>query len=531
MKRLFDAAGVDYVQWRALMRAYTLTDFAAVLGAYGSREALRSIALLVLTWALLTMAGGIAALAVLLARDPLLAEIVTATTTIWMVAMILLVQMASLILPEDYAIVGFRPVTSRTYLAVRIGALLSQVLEIAVLTGLPPVAAFLARSGGLRTAPAAALAILASALATTFAMVVVVCRLQQMFRPAVLQRAVAVTQMLATFAFTGLYLIVWMRYVAGGAQALRSSLSLELPRTAWLLAFPGTWFGAYVEIARGRAGPFEIAAAGLSVAAIGALAAMLKGRLSADYAIRVAGQTTDAPAAPARTPRLRSFLTGERRAMLMLVSAQVRGDLTVQASLGSMAVASAAMIATIVWLGPLPGDPFTGNDVDPALLAMIYLPLTIRNTLMNSMEWEASWVLFASPAERVKLLAAVREMLVAFLIVPALIFFTGVYLYAFGNAWHALTHAAISGLIAYVILQTGMLIDPTIPFTRPIGKADRGFLVGLLNIPLVIAAMAMSMAFRSLFYRNPAAVIVGAAGLVVLSAILGRLTRRRLAAT
>ena len=78
MKRLFDAAGVDYVQWRALMRAYTLTDFGALLGAYGSTEALRSIVLLALTCACFAMAGGVA---VLMARDPLLAEIVMATTT------------------------------------------------------------------------------------------------------------------------------------------------------------------------------------------------------------------------------------------------------------------------------------------------------------------------------------------------------------------------------------------------------------------------------------------------------------------
>ena len=531
MKRLFDAAGVDYVQWRALMRAYTLTDFATLLGAYGSSEALRAVVILTLTGALLTLAGGGSAVVILLARDPLLAGIVMVTATMWMVGMLLLFQTPSLILPEDYAIVGFRPVTSRTYLAVRIGALLSQVLEIAVLTGLLPVAALLALPGGLRTAPAAALAILMSGLAATFAMVALVCWLQQVFRPALLQRAVAVTQTVALLGFTGLYLIVGARYLNGGLQALRSALSLEVPRTAWFLAFPGTWFGAYMEIARGRAGPFELAAAGLSLAAIVALATLMKGRLSVDYAIRVAGLTTDAADAAAREPRLRSFLTGERRAMLMLIAGQLRGDLTVQTGLAITVITSVALIGGMLWLGDLPGDPFAGQAVDPSQLAMIYLPLTVRSMLMNSMEWEASWVVSGSPAERVKLLAAVGEALIACLVVPALLFFTGLYLYSFGNAGHALAHAAISGLVAFVVLQLSMLIDPTLPFTRPIGRGDRGFLIGLMNIPLVIAGMAISMAFRLGFYKSPATLVVGVAGLGVTSAILSRLTRRRLSAT
>ena len=52
-----------------------------------------------------------------------------------------------------------------------------------------------------------------------------------------------------------------------------------------------------------------------------------------------------------------------------------------------------------------------------------------------------------------------------------------------------------------------------------------------MNIPLVMAGTAISMAFRFGFYKSPATLVVGAAGLGVSSVILTRLTRRRLAAT
>ena len=42
MKVLFAAVGVDYVQWRALARAYTQIDYAAILGAYGHEASMKA---------------------------------------------------------------------------------------------------------------------------------------------------------------------------------------------------------------------------------------------------------------------------------------------------------------------------------------------------------------------------------------------------------------------------------------------------------------------------------------------------------
>ena len=129
LTRLFSAAGVDYDQWRALARAYTLIDYAAILGAYGhaaSMKAARHLLYYVLTW---TIIGSGSALYILLFSDAWLSATIMTTTTAMLVAFIVLAQAGNLVAPDDYEIVGFRPVSpSRTpCCAVRATALLPQM--------------------------------------------------------------------------------------------------------------------------------------------------------------------------------------------------------------------------------------------------------------------------------------------------------------------------------------------------------------------------------------------------------------------
>src|SRR3954471_24073752 len=109
MRRLFARAGVDYVQWRALMRAYYLIDVGPLLGAHGSKETLLAVARLLLAILFYAFLGGGVAVLVLAARDPLVGAVAMTATTMWLTAMSVLFQSSSLILPDDYALLGFQP--------------------------------------------------------------------------------------------------------------------------------------------------------------------------------------------------------------------------------------------------------------------------------------------------------------------------------------------------------------------------------------------------------------------------------------
>src|SRR6185295_2609450 len=102
----------------------------------------------------------------------------------------------------------------------------------------------------------------------------------------------------------------------------RALQTLSLPKSAWMVFLPPAWFAAYLDAASGGATLLELLLVGLSVIALVALASGLSGRLSMDYADRLAAIA--ASSQKARAARADSgpgwwFRTGEARAVSVLV--------------------------------------------------------------------------------------------------------------------------------------------------------------------------------------------------------------------
>src|ERR1051326_2556846 len=94
------------------------------------------------------MLGGLPAFVIVFGRDPFFAATLMVTILASLVAMFVLMQAASLVSPDDYPVVGYRPVSSTTWFASRVTGLMTTTAEIVVLTGYPSMVAFLVRSGG-----------------------------------------------------------------------------------------------------------------------------------------------------------------------------------------------------------------------------------------------------------------------------------------------------------------------------------------------------------------------------------------------
>ncbi len=90
----------------------------------------------------------------------------------------------------------------------------------------------------------------------------------------------------------------------------------SLPKSMWMLLLPPAWFASYLEIAAGRITALDIALAGASVVALVGVTLRLGGKLSLEYADRLAAITTAAPSpSRKRTARLRRWCSrGRKRA-------------------------------------------------------------------------------------------------------------------------------------------------------------------------------------------------------------------------
>jgi len=476
-------SGVDYRQWKALVRAHALTDYSALLGRDGPAAARRAAVRLLFTF----VVGGVmsykAAEAVWLAPDVFFAASVMTALTMFIVAILGLSTVVSLVGPDDFAIVGFRPVSSQTYFAARVTALLLGTIEVAVPIGWLPVAALTLRDGGSpAVAAAATVAIAVSSCAVTFALAAVFGLLMRSVSPKKLTRAILSAQ---TLGFIALFSAYWMPFVDRRAE-LASIVSVTMSSTSAVLLFPGTWFGSYVALAAGHTSWVTWQAAALSLVAVGVPAWGIIGPLSARYTVALGEHSSEST--PGRSISLTRFarFRAERRAMLILLASQARANLNVQAGL----LTSALMVVVM-------GGVFFVQNPDSAAFVLLFGPLNLREALQRSPEHEAAWPFFTTPCSRALAVTTARDALAVFLLGPLLLLFMIVHLAA-GSGARSFAHIAAAGLASYLTLQVAVLTNPALPFSMPmIGAKTRIFVnVGAMFAGGIVV-FAMQVAFSS----------------------------------
>ena len=533
MRRLFEAAGVDFVQWRALMRAYVWMDYGSLLGANGSREAWNAMTQFVMMFGFMSLLGLVLAAVVWGARDPFFAAVVVVTALMFWAGLMIVAQPASLASPVDHEIVAPRPVSSRTYFAVRFSSLLLTIIETTVLMGWVPVLAFLTRRGGtFGLALAAAAASLAAAVAATAGIVTIYGWLIRVIAPARLTRilasAGAVLSLALTAGFTlGLYAMVEHDRPF---DFLKTTLPRDL-RTYW---FPGSWFASYVTVAHGTAGRADLAAAVASGIALALFASALTGRMSLDYAARVNALSTMGTSQ--RRPwfeRALFFRRGEARAVGILIASHLRSDSRFQ-----LAVASNAVMGIVIVLGPsgfrLPVDPFlvSGHErvggLTMPLAALVMVPMQVYQTIATSVAHEASWLYFTTPADRARIVTSARDAIAVYVLGPLLLLLCAFYVYAFGHVGHAAVHCVFLGLLAYMSLQLAVLIAPRLPFSLPmLPQRHSPFPIGTMFL-LILVMMPLSLLLQHFAYRTRFTMPLVLCLLVGASFGINVVTRRRI---
>jgi len=302
---IFAALGVDYAQWKALTLVALKLDFrmGTFVRSRFSREA-RGVALLVSQLIFYSIYGLFLAIVTWVSRDLFLIGTVLMTYVTFMVGIAVLVDHNSaLTSPADYGVLGFRPVSSRTYFAARLANVLVYTTAMTTVVAYLPALSLFIRHG-LAVGAAGLVAFYACSFFTAFAILFAYGSLMRLIGADALKRALSYVQLVMSFFVYGGYFL--MSRFAGS----RALASLAMPDTAWILLYPPTWFAAYLPIASGQASLRLMVPALLSVASLGALIAGLGGRLSMDYSDRLAGPTTPStagrrarPSAPRGTRR------------------------------------------------------------------------------------------------------------------------------------------------------------------------------------------------------------------------------------
>jgi hypothetical protein len=499
LDRLLTALGIDPSQWRALARTYVRIDFRAAGGPARRHGPARSGGSALAGILIVSGIGSIAfAFIAAATQDILVSASLLTTYGAANTMMLLLVDFTGVVVsPDDYAILGARPVGSRTYFAARLAAVAVYVAAISVVVAFFPAVVYAVRVGPLAV-PAVVLSLLLCNLTTAVLVISGYVALLHRVHPARLRRALSYLQLVAAMSFYVTY------YLA--TRAFRNTFlnAAGFEGAPWLWAFPTTWFAAFVPLAGGRA-PAAAWAASAAALLLSALCLPLAaGRLSLDYARRV-GEITAVGEPPSRHRELRlpGFGRDEARAIALLVRAQFRFDQRFR--MGVLGIIPLTVFYVLIGMdqGVLE-DPFspaahvTGAGV---YFAVMFIPMTLHAALTVSESWRAAWIFFATPASHAQIVVAAKNFVTVYFLGVYLIVLAVFWSFFFDRVWHAIVHALFAGLLAHMLLQLAVMVKPALPFAAEPRKAERSSAMFIVFIAGGIAAgvfpFLLSIVYRS----------------------------------
>jgi ABC-2 type transport system permease protein len=542
LKTLLRLLGADYEQWRALTGVAIKLDLrTAGIGqtrreqSSGKGNIAKQIIARLLVYVFFGFMLGILVAA---NKDVFFTGTVLITYTMAMVSMLVLIDFGAIIIsPDDFAILGYQPVSSSTYFITRLTNALIYSIALSLTLGFIPIIAFLFTLGfnpllGL----AALLAILLSGMTTTLALVFVYAGILRIIHPNKLRRVTSYIHLAMSFVIYGSYMIL-PRMI----DAKRIG-TITLAKPAGLFLIPSTWFASYLELARGSWRLTEIIPALVSISVFGLLLVKARSKLALDYADRLSSATavSEGPKKISRSTARRSglFKEGESRAVALLIRNQFKYDQKFRLAVLGILPMTVLYLFMGLQHGPL-ADPFVSRGErfgDTVLLyfAVLLFPSLLKATLATSDYYRASWIYYATPADQSRLVLASNYFIFAYFTFPYLVFFAVLFAYYFRNLFHVVVHLGTLAMLSYLLLQIGSFFNPVLPFSKPIRISHRSGKMITLMLIGPTAIIGILFVLSRWVYPNTAllaGVVAGLAALVYcMEAELKKRVRRLTAA-
>jgi len=535
LDRILAIAGVDAQQWRALVRtsfSVLWRNPASVRGPRSGRAS-RAVGLVILLVFYLIL-GLIFAVVAWSGENPAqTVALILLPTSFFIASFILLEFGATVISPDDYAVLSVHPVTSRTYFAARITLVIFLTLLIAGVLNAPSCIVITFRKGPLVSFAWLA-ASLCNAVATGMGMVLLYTAALRAIPYRRLMTVMGYFQMSVSFLIYGGFGILSTR--------MTGLISGATGQTPWWWDYlPPVWYSSFAGLAAGSWTGSNLLLAGCGIALLGALIPAAASRFSLSYAeslARAASVETPRRAATGRR-RITSLLTrSEDRAIAMLVAQQFRYDLKFKMTVLSIVPLTALYIyqglnGTTGFLDPFRGGLDFKGMVNSSLLyiAIILFPGILKDEIGSSDSFQASWVFFVTPADRVELVLAVKRVLTVYFLVPYLFLLGFVFYYFFRNLLHVVMHEVVILIASQILFQAMFLISPRLPFSSPRGVGERATLTTFLVLLGPVILLITLILFSRYFYSGIIAYATGVVLLLLIAMLVEKIVRLRISRT
>jgi hypothetical protein len=455
----------------------------------------------------------------------------------FMLGGMMLVEYNTIIIsPDDYHILGYMPVSSRTYFFAKSTNLLGYMLAFTTVLGGPTVIVhtMLKSEFALARGLLAFAAIFSAGLFVSLGAAVLYGGLLRIFSPGKLKNILAYLQFGVSFVIYGGYI-----FLPKLLDKYTESASIE--KESWLLLLPTTWFASLIEIGYGERSLFVWTGAGVAIFLLVMLFRGAVSKISLDYAQRIAAFSiqSDTQAIPKKSRSSarkfsfsKIFRHPESRVVAKLVYAQFRHDNKFKLSI----LGVIPLLIVYFYLGLENGtlsDPFvSGTDGLTQFFlfffALLMIPLILKQNLEMSDAFEAAWIFYATPASMPRLILAARNVLFLLLTLPSLVFIFILFYFYFATSLHALLHALIITAISFFFLQIIYLVNPKLPFAEPKARGGRARLFTALFFVLPAAGLGLLYLIIKFIYISPLRLGIAFAGFFVLIALTEKLSAYRI---
>jgi len=454
-----------------------------------------------------------------------------------MIAFIVLSEFgATIVSPEDYEILGHRPIGSRTYFAAKLSNLLFYVLLIGSALNVFPALLGAFSDSDERAFPFVYFPV--ALLACLFSAMLVVLLYGALLRVINYERF---KDVLVYVQIVFSFLLVFGYQVILRAMPYWEQRAHDESRRVLLLAPPG-WFAGLVQIGLGQWERDYVLWAGWGMLMTGVLVGAGLRSFSLEYSWHLARLR----AATAERRRARSLFRRriaraferiwargpEARAAFYFVRRMLRRDRTLKLRLYPALGFPIAFIVLGIMEKSL-SDPFLPSKRFPSATFFTALvgPMLVMNfqaLLPYSQEHAAAWLFRVAPVrDLVRFFAGIRRAFLVSLLLP-LFLLLGIALSMFWAPTHAFLHAAFGFAFSYLFLGIAFLFyRGGFPFSQEPAKMTqtRQVAFAFLSMPLLGAFLALLY----VLYKRPGWLIVALGLLLLLGWVVNRAADHRAA--
>ena len=538
MGRRLSRFGVDAEQYHFLLQASLKLDFRSAGTVIKPEQQSRTASALKLTLIMNLIFSIVISLVMLAASgSTFVFSAILLGYAMVMVAMSVLIEFGlAVISPDDFQILAHRPISSRTFFAVKSSNLLFYALLLGTSLNLVPALVGLLCRGSQWHFPLAYFFV--ASLASVFvagSMVALYGLLLRTLRYERLKDLLAYAQIAFSFVFFFSFQMFPRVLVSMNAVGTRDIMR------SWAIGFPSVWFAGLVEVMLGNVNLETAGLAALALIVCVVIVPLALKNVSLDYSeqlARIAASSSKAAksAVTAIRPRRASgwfnrllLRDPEERAFFYFFLRMFRRNRLLKLQILPNFGVAIAMMAVVLMQGEKFENPFEKSSFSMAamfpVMAFLFAGMGVTMTLPYSDEYQGGWIFPVAPIQnRAKILTALKKVVMILLFLP--LFVINWALFAYLWPWHhALSQSIYALVIGVFSFQLLLFAASDFPFSRKLEKGAASkrvmFVFMIYGIVGFAVALPYLVATRPMWFFSLLAALLG------LAVLLGHFNNRR----